>query len=78
MSFPAIFGVLLLIVVIFLVIRAIINSIRLFFFILLVLFFLVFFFDISISEVSAWLSSQERLQWLTNMFINSLLFSFSG
>mgnify|MGYP001562215360 len=78
MSFPAIVGVLLLIVVIFLVVKAIINSIRLFFFILLVLFLLVFFFDVSISEVSAWLSSQERLQWLTNMFINSLLFSFSG
>ncbi len=78
MELAAILGVLLLAVVIFLVVRMIINSIRLFFVVLLVLFFVVLFFDISLSDVTVWLSSQERWQWLVNVFVNTLLFSFAG
>ena len=78
MEWSAILGALLLVVIIFLAVRSIINSIRLFFVVLLVLFFVVLFFDISLSDVTVWLSSQERWQWLVNVFVNTLLFSFAG
>ncbi len=78
MELSGILGVLLLVVVVFLVVRMIINSIRLFFVVLLVLFFLVLFFDISLSQVSAWISFQDRLQWLVHLLVNTLLFSFAG
>lgn len=78
MEWSSLFGIVLVIVVIFLVVKSIINSIRLFLFVLVILFFLVLFFNVSLSEVTAWLASQERLQWLVNLFVNTLLFSFAG
>jgi len=78
MELSSILGVLLLVVIIFLVVKAIINSIRLFFFILVAILFLVLFFGISLSEVSAWISHQERLQWLIQTLLNALLFSIGS
>ncbi|HLD79794.1 MAG TPA: hypothetical protein VJA18_04505 [Candidatus Nanoarchaeia archaeon] len=78
MELSAILGVLLLVVMIFLVVKTIINSIRLFFFILVAIFFLVLFFGVSLSDVSVWLSSQERLQWAIHTLVNTLLFSLGS
>ena len=78
MELSAILGVLLLVVMIFLVVKTIINSIRLFFFILVAIFFLVLLFGVSLSDVSVWLSSQERLQWVIHTLVNTLLFSLGS
>lgn len=77
MQLMGLFESLLLIVVIFLVVRAIIRSIHLFLVVMVVLFFLVLFFDVSLTEVVAWVSA-GRVEWLTNLVVNTILFSFGS
>lgn len=76
MNLLAVFNVLLLIVLIFLVVKTIVKNIEIFFFVLVVTFFLALYFGISFSDVSGWVSTHERMQWITNLFVNMLLFSF--
>lgn len=71
------FESLLLVVVIFLVVRAIIRSIHLFLAVIVVLFLLVLFFGVSLTEVVTWVSA-GRLEWLTNLVVNTVLFSFGS
>ena len=62
-------SMLLLVVVIFFVIKAIINSIRLFFFILLGVLILVFFFNLSLSDILAFLSPLRTQDVLTGLLL---------
>lgn len=78
MELSGLVGVLLLMLVIFLVIKMIIDSIKLVLVVLLAMFVLVYFFGISLSDASAWLSSQQWLRSLVRSAANALLFSLRG
>ncbi|HLD40482.1 MAG TPA: hypothetical protein VJB13_05070 [Candidatus Nanoarchaeia archaeon] len=78
MELLGIVGMLLLGGILLLIIKAIIDSIEMVLLILLALVVLVFFFGVSISDITAWFSSQEWLKTLTHKVLEALLFSLRG
>ena len=78
MQLLGIIGVLLLGGILLLIIKAIIDSIEMVLLVLLALMVLVFCFGISLSDITAWLSSQGWVRSLAHAVLNALLFSLKG